>query len=211
MKKIKNIIIFVIIAIIMLLLMILYIKFMDIKKEEDLDIQGDVGEKVNFETNELKDVIDQIKFYTVSNCVQQYIDNLNTTYEKVKNIINNENIDEEKLDKIVDFINYYEKNKLDTILNTNKLWHQYFTDKEIITDAFQIISLYYMDAINYSCGHKINIFDKYENNIKEIANRNNVNQLIDKINIVLELKDLIKYNINISLLMDKLILRLEEV
>ena len=139
------------------------------------------------------------------------IDNLNTTYEKVKNIINNENIDEEKLDKIVNFINYYEKNKLDTILNTNKLWHQYFTDKEIITDAFQIISLYYMDAINYSCGHKINIFDKYENNIKEIANRNNVNQLIDKINIVLELKDLIKYNINISLLMDKLILRLEEV
>ena len=84
-------------------------------------------------------------------------------------------------------------------------------DKEIITDAFQIISLYYMDVINYSCGHKLNIFDKYENNIKEIANRNNVNQLIDKINIVLELKDLIKYNINISLLMDKLILRLEEV
>lgn len=139
------------------------------------------------------------------------IGNLNTTYEKVKNIIINENIDEEKLDKIVNFINYYEKNKKDTILNTNKLWHQYFTDKEIITDAFQIISLYYMDVINYSCGHKLNIFDKYENNIKEIANRNNVNQLIDKINIVLELKDLIKYNINISLLMDKLILRLEEV
>lgn len=139
------------------------------------------------------------------------IDNLNTTYEKVKNIINNENIDEEKLDKIVNFINYYEKNKIDTILNTNKLWHQYFADKEIITDAFQIISLYYMDVINYSCGHKLNIFDKYENNIKEIANKNNVNQLIDKINIVLELKDLIKYNINISLLMDKLILRLEEV
>lgn len=139
------------------------------------------------------------------------IDNLNTTYEKVKNIINNENIDEEKLDKIVNFINYYEKNKIDTILNTNKLWHQHFTDKEIITAAFQIISLYYMDVINYNCGHKLNIFDKYENNIKEIANKNNVNQLIDKINIVLELKDLIKYNINISLLMDKLILRLEEV
>ena len=139
------------------------------------------------------------------------IDNLNTTYEKVKNIINNENIDEEKLDKIVNFINYYEKNKIDTILNANKLWHQYFTDKEIITDAFQIISLYYMDVINYSCGYKLNIFDKYENNIKEITNKNNINQLIDKINIVLELKDLIKYNINISLLMDKLILRLEEV
>ena len=36
-------------------------------------------------------------------------DNLNTTYEKVSNIINNESIDEEKLDKIVNFVNYYEK------------------------------------------------------------------------------------------------------
>jgi len=136
--------------------------------------------------------------------------NLNTTYEKVRNIINNENIDEEKLDKIVNFINYYEKHKLDTILNTHKLWHQYFTDKEIITDAFEIMSLYYMDAINMKCGYHLNIFDKYETNLKEIINKNNINDLLNKINIVLELKDLIKYNINTSLLMDKLILELEE-
>ena len=137
--------------------------------------------------------------------------NLNTTYEKVRNIINNENIDEEKLDKIVNFINYYEKHKLDTILNTHKLWHQNFTDKEIITDAFEIMSLYYMDAINMKCGYHLNIFDKYETCLKEIINKNNINDLLNKINIVLELKDLIKYNINTSLLMDKLILELEEV
>ena len=138
-------------------------------------------------------------------------DNLSTTYEKVKNIINNENIDEDKLDTIVNFVNYYEKHKLDTILNTQKLWHQYFTDKEIISDAFEIMSLYYMDAINMKCEYHLNIFDKYETNLKEIVNKNNINNLLDKINIVLELKDLIKYNINTSLLMDKLILELEEV
>ena len=138
-------------------------------------------------------------------------DNLNTTYEKVKNIINNENLDEEKLDKIINFVNYYEKHKLDTILNTHKLWHQYFTDKEIITDALEIMSLYYMDAINMKCGYHLNIFDKYESNLREIMDKNNINKLLHKINIVLELKDLIKYNINTSLLMDKLILELEEV
>ena len=143
--------------------------------------------------------------------INKNIDNLNTTYEKVKSIVNNENIDEEKLDKIVNFVNFYETKRKETILNTQKLWHQYFTDKEIITDAFQIISLYYMDAINISCNRKINIFNKYENNLKEIVNKNSINGLINKINVVLELKDLIKYNINTSLLMDKLILMLEEV
>lgn len=138
-------------------------------------------------------------------------DNLSTTYEKISNIVNSENIDEEKLDKIVNFVNYYEKHKLDTILNTHKLWHQYFSDKEIISDAFEIMSLYYMDAINLSCGYNLNIFDKYEINLKEIVNKNNIDKLLHKINVVLELKDLIKYNINTSLLMDKLILELEEV
>jgi len=143
--------------------------------------------------------------------LNKHFDNLSTTYEKVKNIINNENIDEEKLDKIVDFVNYYEKHKLDTILNTQKLWHQYFSDKEIISDAFEIISLYYMDAINLACDYHLNIFDKYETNLKEIINKNNIDRLLYKINVVLKLKDLIKFNINSSLLMDKLILELEEV
>ena len=139
------------------------------------------------------------------------LENLNTTYEKISNVINNENIDEEKLDKIVGFVNYYEKHRLDTILNTQKLWHQYFQDKEIISDAFEIISLYYMDAVNLACGYHLNIFDKYETNLKEIINKNNIDRLIEKINVILKLKDLIKYNVNASLLMDKLILELEEV
>jgi len=139
------------------------------------------------------------------------LDNLNTTYEKVSNVINNENIDEDKLDKIIGFVNYYEKHKLDTILNTQKLWHQYFSDKELIKAAFEIISLYYMDAINLACGYHLNIFDKYETNLKEIINKNSIYKLIEKINVILKLKDLIKYNVNTSLLMDKLILELEEV
>ena len=138
-------------------------------------------------------------------------ENINTTYDKIKNVINNEEIDEEKLDKIINFINYYEKNRLDTLLNIQKLWHQYFKEKEIISDAFEIISLYYMDVVNLSCGYHLNIFDKYESNIIEIISKNTIEQLIRKINIVLKLKELIKFNINTSLLMDKLIIELEEV
>lgn len=136
---------------------------------------------------------------------------LDTTIDKIKNIVDNEKIDEEKLDKIIGFVNYYEKNGIDTLLNTQKLWHQYFQDKEIISDAFEIMSLYYMDAINKSCEYHLNIFDKYDENLKEIVNKNNINKLLSKINVILKLKDLIKFNLNTNLLMDKLILELEEV
>ena len=133
------------------------------------------------------------------------------TFEKVSNIIVNENIDESNLDNIINFVNYYEKNGLDTILNTQKLWHQYFNDKETINDAFEVISLYYMDALNILCNYNLNIFDKYIASLKEITNKNTIDSLISKINTVLKLKELIKYNVNNNLLLDKLILELEEV
>lgn len=136
---------------------------------------------------------------------------LSTTYEKVQNIINNELIDEMKLDKIIEFVNYYEKNGIDTLLNTQKLWHQYFSLKEVIYDAFEVMTLYYMDIINLSCSYHLNIFDKYESNIKEIINNNNQDKLLYKINVILKLKELIKFNVNTNLLMDRLILELEEV
>jgi len=136
--------------------------------------------------------------------------NFNTTYDKIKSIIPNDLIDEEKLDKIINFVNYYEKNGIDTLLNTQKLWHQHFNDKEIIYDAFEIMSLYYMDAINLKCNYNMNIFNQKEQELKNIIQKNDMNTLIYKMNVILKLKDLIKYNINTNLLMDKLILELEE-
>ncbi|MBE6144625.1 MAG: hypothetical protein E7169_03520 [Firmicutes bacterium] len=136
--------------------------------------------------------------------------NLKTSYEKISNIINDKNLNEEKLDNIIYFINYYEKNGMDTLLNTQKLWHQYFSDKEIISDAFEIMSLYYMDALNLSCGYHLNLFDKYMKDLKEIINTNSIDSLIYKINVVLKLKELIRYNVNNNLLLDKLIIELEE-
>ena len=136
--------------------------------------------------------------------------NLKTSYEKISNIINDKNLNEEKLNNIIYFINYYEKNGMDTLLNTQKLWHQYFSDKEIISDAFEIMSLYYMDALNLSCGYHLNLFDKYMKDLKEIINTNSIDNLIYKINVVLKLKELIRYNVNNNLLLDKLIIELEE-
>ena len=135
----------------------------------------------------------------------------NNYLEKLQSIINIQKIDEEKINKALSFVDYYEKNGLDTILNMHKVWHQFFSEKEIINEAFEIITLYYMDILNYSCGYHIKIFNEFIGNIKMIASVNDVNNLLKKINIILKIKDLIKFNVNTNLLMDKLVLELEEI
>lgn len=137
--------------------------------------------------------------------------NSDQSFKKIQELINNENIDNEKLSKIIEFIDFYEKNGIDTILNTQKLWHQYFSDKETITDALEIMSLYYMDAINIKCNHCLNFFDEYEKKLEYIVKNNNINKLINKVNTILKLKDLIKFNLNTNLFLDRLILEMEEI
>lgn len=133
-----------------------------------------------------------------------------TTLNKLKRIVSDE-LDNEKVEKVIDFIQFYEKNGIDTLLHTQRLWHQYFKEKNILLIVFEIMILYYMDAINLACSYNLNIFEDYKENLEQIVKSNNLNILTNKINILLKNKEYIKFNINTSLLMDKLVLELEEV
>ena len=128
--------------------------------------------------------------------------------------ISNKEIDEEtlnqKITKVIEFINYFEKNHLNTILYIGKLWTDYITNKEEFEMAFEIMINYYKDVLNYSLGKPLEIFEQ-DDNIKSISESNTVDEICQKINKIVELKELIKYNINTSLLMDKLIMNLEGV
>ena len=139
-----------------------------------------------------------------------------STIEKLKQITigSNKEIDDEvitnKISKIIDFVNYYEKNHLNTMLYIGKLWNEYITSKEEFEMAFEIMINYYKDILNYSLNKPSEIFTPNDD-IKNISKNNDINELCQKINKLVELKDLIKYNINTNLLMDKLIMSLEGV
>lgn len=122
-------------------------------------------------------------------------------------------IEDEKLseiiEKIIEFIKYYEKNKINTILKTQKLWHNFIKEKNEIMLGIQLMILFYKDVINYKIKEKIEIFLDYKNEIVNISNQNTISNLNKKIQILLKTKDKINYNINSQLLMDKLIIELE--
>ena len=128
-------------------------------------------------------------------------------HEDRETIIASEDIDL-KIQKIFDFVNYYEIHHLDTLLYMNKVWNEYIKTKEEMIDAFDIMIMYYKDVINYKVGNKMEIFTD-DKNITKIAEKNKLKDLCRKLKVIMDKKQNIRYNANTNLLMDKLIIDLE--
>lgn len=116
-----------------------------------------------------------------------------------------------KLEKIINFADYFEKYGSKLIIYTNNYWFSTFNDK-ILTQQGIIMLLYlYKDILNIKIGQPVDIFNDYVNSLKIIANSNTVNGLVKKIDIINIARQNIEYNANINLLIDKLILEMEGV
>ena len=125
---------------------------------------------------------------------------------KEKEIIDEEI--KEKLEYVNNFIKYLEKEKIETLLMTQKLWHEYFKERKDYINGYELILIYYKDVLNFKLNRQIELFNEYKEEIEVIANNNTFNNLIYKINKIIELKEHIKINANQSLLLDKLIIEL---
>lgn len=127
-----------------------------------------------------------------------------------KNI--NIDLDEEELDihlqTINNFVKYLEKEKLDTIIMSNKLWHDLYKERKDYILGFELLLIYYKDILNYKLNRKLELFNNYIEDIEKISDNNTFNNLIYKINKIIELKEHIKINANQNLLLDKLIIEL---
>lgn len=106
----------------------------------------------------------------------------------------------------IKFINYYEKNGLDTLLYTNSLFHDNLSDRNDYNIAFNIIIMYYKEILNYKLNNKLTNFIEYKDHLEEIIGIVKLDDAIKKIDIALNLKKTIGNNVNINLLVDKLII-----
>jgi len=144
----------------------------------------------------------------VENILNRLGNNLFNNKIDIENYINNEE-NVTKLEKIIEFIKYYEDNHMNTLIYINKLWNQYFNEKQEINNAMNILVLFYKDVLNMKIGNEINVFKEYVKEIEYVAQKNEIDAIISKINVIMNLKEKIKFNINNSLLMDKLLIELE--
>jgi len=141
-------------------------------------------------TNNVHEVIDTI----VSRC--QIINCKSTVYD-IDNLFDNE-----KINSVVDFINELEKNNNDIIAKIHVLWNNILGEREDIKITFEIMFLLYFSAMQSKLGIN-NISDKY---IKTIIDNNSLYSIKEKISLISDMRENLKFNVNVDMLMDKFVI-----
>ncbi len=115
------------------------------------------------------------------------------------------------LTAVDEYISFLEKKKLDTIIYRNKSFLEQFNDRKKLSVAFELFVLYYKDVLNKMLGIECQYFKDFSSQLDEIVAINNVDSVSSKLKILTTLKANIKYNLNMNLLMDKLVILISEV
>ncbi len=154
----------------------------------------------------------------LSRCQKIILSNHDNNINSVNNMISdnkfiNFSLEKDEIDKLIDniikFIKNYEENNIKVICFSKDLFYKTYNKKEEIDASFKLMILFYKDVLNYIMKKNIEYFYNYEDLIIKIASNNNQTNIIYKIKILMQKKDLIKYNINVNLLFDSLILEFE--
>lgn len=128
--------------------------------------------------------------------------------EEINEYIENPDTDI-NIEKVLDFILNIEKNKINSILYTKNLVHKNFKDRKEINELFEIMMLFYKDVLNIKINRPIEYFMDYNEELKNVESKNTKELLTKKINVIETLKEKIKFNVNIGLLIDKLIIEMD--
>ena len=128
--------------------------------------------------------------------------------DKINEFVN----DSESINKIghvIDFIEYLYSNKLDTLVYINKYWNDFFKGKDDYLFAFNIMIMFYSDVINYKMGKDI-VLSEFKSNIEKFSelDYNIVNKIL---NLIMEVREDLYSNVNLNLLMDKFIIKMEAI
>lgn len=128
--------------------------------------------------------------------------------DKINEFVN----DSESINKIghvIDFIEYLYSNKLDTLVYINKYWNDFFKSKDDYLFAFNIMIMFYSDVISYKMGNGI-ILSEFKSNIEKFSelDYNIINKIL---NLIMEVREDLYSNVNLNLLMDKFIIKMEAI
>lgn len=128
--------------------------------------------------------------------------------DKINEFVN----DSESINRIghvIDFIEYLYSNKLDTLVYINKYWNDFFKGKDDYLFAFNIMIMFYSDVISYKMGNDI-ILSEFKSNIEKFSelDYNIINSIL---NLIMEVREDLYSNVNLNLLMDKFIIKMEAI
>lgn len=113
------------------------------------------------------------------------------------------------LSSVIKFIKSIENNKRDTLLKENTICSIILKDKLLFQEYLKILLLMYNEALNYTIIKSGKIFVENRDVLELIVSKNDTDSLANKIITILKLEERLKYNCNLNLVLDKLIIMLE--
>lgn len=132
----------------------------------------------------------------------QLCDFLSIKESEKESFIQNEDNDI-KIDMCIKFLKNIDKNGIESLLYINRDWNKIFLNKDDYLFCFSLFVILYKKAI------ELKINKKTDSLLDDIVNNNSLISLCSKLDLVLNYKDKIKYNLNLNMLMDKFIIDME--
>ena len=121
----------------------------------------------------------------------------------------NQNEDENSIIEVtLSFVKSIETEGTDTILKETSLCSKFIKDKAMFNNFLNIMVLFYKDCLEYMIKGKIVFFDQNGELVQLILQKNNITKILKKIEILTKIQERIKYNCNLNLVLDKLIILL---
>lgn len=114
------------------------------------------------------------------------------------------------IEDVINFINYYENNGLDTMIYLKKMWYNNFQVREDNILAMFLVVNFYYDVLKYKYNIDDYFFKDYLDTIVMVSGNNNIDEILHKIDVSSVKYSDLKCNLNINLLMDDFIIRLGE-
>lgn len=126
---------------------------------------------------------------------------------QIESFVNDESSND-KIGKVIDFIMYIEKNKLNVLLYIKELWNDYFSTKDDYILAFSVMISFYKDCIDKIYGRNKIFINNFSDEVDYVINKNSFDDLSRKLEIIIKFKDMLYTNVNSNLLMDKFIIEM---
>ena len=114
----------------------------------------------------------------------------------------------EIIDTVLSFLDYFEENGLDILIYVKNMWYNNISTREDTLLGFMLMLRFYYDVLMCKLGGNQYFFcDKIEY-VKKCANFNSIEEILHKVDVVNYGYDMIRYNLNLNLLLDDIVIRL---
>ena len=166
----------------------------------------------------LEEPVDNIIAILVSNDVSKLLETiisrcqmirLNSDIDKYTNTLDKLFIDDnnvEILDNLLNFIDEFENKKTGCIVNIKKIWHNHFSNRELVGQAVDLMIKYYYDVLLILSNRDIAFFTTKKEHVVNISSLNNIDSVLLKLEYLISARSILDYNVNLNLFINKLII-----